>query len=298
MFFLTTLAVLIIVFYQLFVDKNYRFLNPKKFLQPQFLKGLLKGNRELEVNSWEELKNKNIFTSLVFLSPNKDKAALIREDNNDFILSISQGGENKTKEIVFNSLKKLNIIQWDKDNNRLYLAYLDEEDFWNIGIFNLIMIEENDLSEKIKPLVEKINFKGDKLTTSIEPISEKIVYPECDPNCHFVVFDLAKGTKNSISIVDETNEKNIMVVSLNFFDEKTEKIIYEIKTKDMAYIIDFSSYLWHYIYLKPTPDNLIEIKGIFVDSLGNKKLVAYSKLKRQTYLYDINDIGLKVIEDE
>ena len=185
--------VLIIALYQLFVDKNYRFLSFKKFLHPKFLLAILKDpnrgfpgcleslnyaiflkDRDIYYKEFKNSSTKKLYSledevldSGFFVSPNNQKVAFITKAKSSiFSLNIFILGENKIERFAFDSLNNVQIIHWDKDSQKIYLAYQVNTGVWNISFWK---------EKEFTSLVDGINFSKEFLTYSVEPIDDFIV---------------------------------------------------------------------------------------------------------------------------
>lgn len=307
--------VFIIAFYQLFVDENYNYLNWKVYFSPQFFKNIIQLNKKslnrclsnspkyiavknnvIEYNDNQSnaiikfvLDDEEILTSQFYLSAGKDKLAYLTLKNGTYIVNIKTIDKSYQQKVVIENIDKLSIIQWRSVNDDLYLAYKKDSN-WSIGY-----LPNN--SKKIEILVEKINFNEDVFPQATQAISQYIVYPECIGNCRFTIYDLETSGKRNIIVANEESNKDVERVILIYFDDEARKLIYSLPQWEgkTLYISDFSGYLWHNIFLEPAENNRIEFKGILKDQ-QRKKILAYSKVKNQAYLYDIDYIGLKTVD--
>lgn len=313
---LFTLAiVLIISSYQLFVDKNYRPLSFKNLLNPKFIIQTInlkrakpssscftnigniiygKNNSFLsyDFNSNEEkllfALEKGELSSPLFMNKKKNMLAFILKDNDGFWIYLYDIEQKQTSKLLLEGkIAKAGIINFDKlDNVYFYYKSLDDN-FWTIALFNKL---------KINPFVKNISYSGINLTRSAEPINNIIIYPECNKSCQFMAYNIADKTTEKINIATEDGSPEVISLNMLFYDENTGKIIYQLPNKNVTLISDFKGYLWHHIYLEPAKGNIITINGMLTDSKGIKKLIAFSELKKQAYIYDINYIGLQMID--
>ncbi len=312
----TILAVLIITFYQLFVDQNYRPLGLKRLLNFQTMKKLISA-RQVKSESCQEktdyifstqdhtilirnLAEQKDITILLdlgetleppfFLNRARQKTGYLTKKDNQKIVNIyNLNNGHKQQSVLAANISQAGIINFD-DFDNLYFYYQDK-DLWTIAIFN---------GSSSEIIVNNINYNGTNLTLAVEPIQNLIIYPECQSFCQFISYSIKDKSKKSNFISTELPTENsayeVKNVNLLFFDEDLGRIIYEIPQNKVVYITDFNGYLWHHIYLEPVTGNAISINGILTDVRGQKKLIASSKLKKQAYVYDINFIGLKLLD--
>ncbi len=305
--------ILIICLFQLFVYDNYHYPSWKLFLNPIQLIKTINNNFKKPTTCFSNIKslifidsgiiyfentitnqlvkidslNNETLTSRFYFYSDKKKIAYITKNGQKLTLNIFDLTGNKLSKIIFDYYNKLNIIQWGKQTPVIYLSYQDKDNNWNIGFLQ---------DEIIRPLVEKINFTKDTLIEAVEPIDELIIYPECSLQCHFVIYNLKTKSKQTTAVINEVKETEFFDINLNYFDTTLSRIIYQIPSSETTYIIDFNSYLWHHIIMQPATGNKISLKGIRTDFKGRKKLIVSSDYKKQAYIYDINYLGLQMID--
>lgn len=313
LFLLVLIIVLIIAFYQLFVDKNYHYLGTK-FLTPSFFTQF-----SLLVKEPQEINCLNSTDSIIF---QKDKKVIIWHPNNNqekelfslgdeeiigsvlinkhkSLLAFVSRGENFNLSIYNFNTNVLSKTSLDKQINKAAIINFDQTD----GIYLSYKSQDGESwtiaradDRGITPVIQNIIYPGEELTRAIEPIKEAIIYPVCQKNCQMILYNITTKQARNITIANVDYAPEIDDLQILFYDETIGRIFYQQTNKKISYITDFQGYLWHNINLQLGVDNLIKINGNILDYQGRKKLLASSDDKKQVYLYDIDYIGLKVID--
>lgn len=308
--------VVIITFGQLFVDENYQPVGWKNIFKRQLYRHLLNNNQDKKISCVERINyiilqkenkisivnkktldtllitlalNEELRSNIIFNNNRQEIVFLTEKDKQYLLNTYSLQAKTLNKTILEENITLADIINFDENDN-LYF-YVKKNNLWSINKYKDFVVQ---------PIITNISYSGNDLTKSVGIINNTIIYPECTTYCQFIFYNIIDQTKKNIDIATENQTENsakdIKEVELLYFDESVGKIIYQLPQKQTAYITDFNGYLWHHIYLNPVADSKIRIDGILVDYQGRNKLIASSQQKKQTYIYDINNIGLKLIE--
>jgi len=309
-FLIVFLATLSFCFYQLFVDQNYRRISPLVFFKPQTLKlawqNLTVKPKEVEASTTFYIERKLLYQNILsprlignfnyavknhqfFLSPNQDKLAFLTEQNQLLIISRDKGeilGQQN-----FSPEKSLQIIHWQKNNKKLFLAEKD-----NAG---WVIWEWDEQNQKLSQIKSGIQFNHEKLTRTYAPIEEKIVYPSCQKICRLEILNVSQKDVQEIpAIIDNDGEARIKDLVFDFYDEAHGLIGYqklEGNESRTLYVVNFNQDLLQVIQLLLNQNTHLEFVAYY--PLTQEMIFAShsDSIPLEVFLYAANKPSLKLL---
>lgn len=225
------------------------------------------------------------------LSPDKSKIVFIFQKEEIYFLKIFSLAEKKLiQEKAMTNIAAIQLINWSEEGDKIYLAYKGEDQLWQISSWN-----DSGLLESI---LRGVRFDKKRLTLSARAIDHYLIFPVCEGNCHFSLYDIQKKEfeKEKIEIEEEVVGDEL---DFYYYDERTDRIVYQAPDKEFVFSLGFNGEVWHRIFLFSDPEKNIEFKGFNVEG-PNFWLLAYSRQRKEAYLYDLVYFGLKIVslEDE
>lgn len=224
---ITIVLLTIFVFYQLFIDAQNHRIPLSQFFRSDNLKKAIAALKpaKLEPNTeaiyWIEqkqlfrnLSNPQLIMELgdlqvmspIYENSNKDRIAFLTNDKKLYIVDMVN---HLNKIIDLSPWMKAQIIHWDQNGGKIYLALKNE--LWEIA-----SVESGEL----KTIVNNINYASEKLTNTYNPITGFIVYPRCEPSCYFQILNTnTLRIDKEIPAMTEGNADNLLSqLQLEFFD--------------------------------------------------------------------------------
>jgi len=311
-FTVTVILVVVYSFYQLFVDSQFEFyFKPINFVtksgREKISRALKKPTQEdplrngyvFVVNNSLNFKKREKEVSLRDLSEVKLMGMEVSPDGNKLAVLMLGEGEVYMLEIFtldngarrarfyLGKIEVANLINWGIEGDRVYVALKNIE--WKVEALNI--------EGGRKEIINGIHFDRRNLSYSLWPIEKKIVVPNCQEKCDLLVVNIDDTSliKNETIRLDDDGEG--LKMEFYFFDEKNDRIGYLSDGGDNYLVIDFKGYLWHRLAIGQGNERPIDYKGFQVME-KKLNLIAYSGKRKEAYIYDLLDYGLKIVELE
>lgn len=251
----------VFLFYQVFTDAQSRKISVSQFFRPSYLSSAIKRLTQhdeplLEDKIFFENKDGDVVTSndqKVVSVPVDSRKEMFFIGTKKYLTSITPGNlkvididTQQTFDFPIGLSGQFEVVGW-ADERHPILSKKDVN-------FSIIKFNLDTLASET--LVFEIKYTGNSLSLSKVGYTTRLLYPECNPKCYLMEYDLTKNELvNKIPAFTEPSKTaSLSDLTLLFFDSEKGYLAYQTTDSNEVYLIDRQLNLLQYIRLENDRD--------------------------------------------